>query len=139
MAIPGARDAGMAVRRAGREAGPWIERLARLGYAAKGLVYVLVGFLALRTALGRGGEITDSEGALRTLLDQPFGIFSSWPGTIVSSSSPLARTSALSVTSCSRAISESVSPAARLDGWRGEIVSFSRKKGQKSRKLAFFP
>jgi hypothetical protein len=73
MALPGARDAGMAVRQAGKEAGPWIERLARLGYAAKGLVYVLVGFLALRTALGRGGRIADSEGALRTLLNQPFG------------------------------------------------------------------
>jgi hypothetical protein len=56
-----------------RQSAPWIERLARLGYAAKGVVYTLVGLLALQTALGRGGELTDSGGAFRTILQQPFG------------------------------------------------------------------
>ena len=58
-----------------REAAPWIERLARFGYAAKGVVYVLVGVLAARAAVGAGGEVTDSEGAFRTVLQQPFGKF----------------------------------------------------------------
>ena len=38
--------------RAARKASPWIERLARIGYMAKGAVYVLIGFLALREASG---------------------------------------------------------------------------------------
>jgi hypothetical protein len=34
------------------QASPWLGRLARLGYLAKGAVYVAIGFLALREALG---------------------------------------------------------------------------------------
>ncbi|MDC7785937.1 DUF1206 domain-containing protein [Rhodoplanes sp. TEM] len=49
------------------------ERLARLGYAARGVVYLLVGGLAVMAALGRGGETTGSKGALQTLLEQPLG------------------------------------------------------------------
>jgi len=53
---------------------PWLGRLVRLGYLAKGLIYSLIGVLALRVALGlRGGQLTDPSGALRTLLGQPFG------------------------------------------------------------------
>lgn len=55
------------------EAAPWIKVLAHVGFAAKGLVYLLIGALALLAAVGRGGQTTDSEGALRTLLQQPFG------------------------------------------------------------------
>jgi len=36
-----------------REARPWIKTLARLGYAAKGVVYVLIGTMATLVALGR--------------------------------------------------------------------------------------
>lgn len=60
-------------KRAVRESAPWIERLARIGFAAKGLVYLIIGALALQAALGRGGQTTDSEGALRTILQQPYG------------------------------------------------------------------
>lgn len=56
------------------DAAPWIERIARAGYAAKGVVYVLIGVLAARAAFGdAGGQSTGSGGALRTLLDEPFG------------------------------------------------------------------
>lgn len=58
---------------AAAEAAPWVETLARAGFAAKGLVYALVGYLALQAAIGSGGKTTDSSGALRTLLTQPFG------------------------------------------------------------------
>jgi hypothetical protein len=61
------------VRQALKSASPWIERLARFGYAAKGVVYCLIGLLALMSALGRGGDTTGSRGALQRLLDQPFG------------------------------------------------------------------
>lgn len=48
--------------------------LVRLGYLAKGLIYVLIGVLALGVALGlRGGKLTDPSGVLATLLNQPFG------------------------------------------------------------------
>ncbi|MEM6754823.1 MAG: DUF1206 domain-containing protein [Cyanobacteria bacterium P01_C01_bin.38] len=53
----------------------WIERLARFGYASKGAVYFLVGLLAVQAAFGGGGKTTDTEGALKTLLQQPFGQF----------------------------------------------------------------
>jgi hypothetical protein len=64
-----------AAGQAAHEARPWVERLARLGYAAKGVVYVLVGGLALQAALGPGGKTTDPAGALRTIVQQPFGKF----------------------------------------------------------------
>ncbi|MEO1068748.1 MAG: DUF1206 domain-containing protein [Cyanobacteria bacterium J06638_6] len=51
----------------------WIERLARFGYAAKGIVYVLVGFLAFQAAFSWGGKVTGSKGAFQTIAAQPFG------------------------------------------------------------------
>ncbi|MED7948990.1 DUF1206 domain-containing protein [Streptomyces sp. BE303] len=54
------------------------DRLLRLagrgGFTARGLVYVVVGYLALRIALlGGGSEEADRQGALRQIADQPFG------------------------------------------------------------------
>lgn len=46
---------------------PWIARLARAGYAAKGTIYLVIGLLALRAAFGTGGGTTDSQGALATI------------------------------------------------------------------------
>lgn len=54
---------------------PWVERLARFGYAAKGVVYFVVGLLAAQAALGVGGQITDTSGALQAIVTQPFGKF----------------------------------------------------------------
>lgn len=50
-----------------------IENLARLGYASKALIYGIVGTLAVMAALNRGGQITDTSGALKVVLAQPFG------------------------------------------------------------------
>src|SRR6188768_1771423 len=52
-----------------------LETLARLGYASKAVVYAIVGMLAIMTALNRGGRVTDTSGALRVVLTQPFGRF----------------------------------------------------------------
>lgn len=52
---------------------PVIDVLTRLGFAAKGLVTLLVGVLALRYALREGGGITDQEGAVEWVLRHPFG------------------------------------------------------------------
>ncbi len=52
---------------------PWVERLARFGYAAKGIVYIVVGALATLAAAGMGGETTGTQGAMRSIARQPFG------------------------------------------------------------------
>jgi hypothetical protein len=50
-----------------------LEHLARAGFAARGLVYCLVGGLALLAAIGSGGDAGGGKSALRSLLSQPFG------------------------------------------------------------------
>lgn len=62
-------------RRALGEARPWVERLGRAGYAAHGIVYGLVGLLAVQAAAGAGGATTDTQGALARVVDAPFGRF----------------------------------------------------------------
>ena len=50
----------------------WIRKLARAGYASRSLVYFIIGLFAILSGFGHSGE-TDSKGALRLLLEQPFG------------------------------------------------------------------
>ena len=47
----------------------WRERAS----SAAGVVYVIIGILALKLALGDGGEATDQQGALKTIAQQSFG------------------------------------------------------------------
>jgi uncharacterized protein DUF1206 len=55
---------------------PWVARAVRLGYAAKGVIYLLIGALALLVALGHeGGRLMDPKGALLIIMRQPFGQF----------------------------------------------------------------
>lgn len=61
-------------KRAVSEASPWIERLGRFGYAAKGIVYVLIGWFAALAAAGEGGGLTDKRGVLRWVEDAPYGL-----------------------------------------------------------------
>jgi hypothetical protein len=49
----------------------------RAGYAARGIVYVLVGFLALRAAW-RGGQAEGAQGALASLTDEAWGAALLW-------------------------------------------------------------
>lgn len=62
------RQAGQAARDVVRS--PWVEWLARFGYAARGVVYGLVGLLALKAAFGAGGETTGTEGAIQTIAQE---------------------------------------------------------------------
>ena len=49
-------------------ASPALVMLGRAGYAAKGIVYVVIGALAARAAIGAaGGATTDSRGALSVI------------------------------------------------------------------------
>ncbi|HWW76904.1 MAG TPA: DUF1206 domain-containing protein [Pyrinomonadaceae bacterium] len=59
-------------RRVARAAHPWLVRLGRFGYAAKGVVYVIIGAMAAFGAVG-SEQPKDSRGALTELLRQPFG------------------------------------------------------------------
>jgi Domain of Unknown Function (DUF1206) len=47
--------------------------LAAAGFIARGIVYGLIGCLALGLALGIGGKTTSQQGALRTIGHQPLG------------------------------------------------------------------
>lgn len=51
----------------------WIEPLARAGYAARGIIYLLIGGLALLSVFGQGGSTEGSRGALETLMNSPGG------------------------------------------------------------------
>ncbi len=71
------------VSRAAREVGdhPVVENGARVGYAVNGLVHLLIGWIALQLALGRGGgETADQSGALQTLARSTLGQVSLWLG-----------------------------------------------------------
>jgi len=55
----------------------WVEPLARAGFAARGLVYLLIGGFAVLAAFDRS-DVKGSEGALTTILSQPFGKVLLW-------------------------------------------------------------
>src|ERR1044071_807510 len=63
------------VQRAGDKVGQStaFELLARAGFAARGVIYGIIGILAIKVALGAGGKTTNQTGALKTIAHQPFG------------------------------------------------------------------
>ncbi|MFG2681917.1 DUF1206 domain-containing protein [Streptomyces sp. NPDC048392] len=54
------------------------EGAARAGLTARGVIYLLVGTLALQIALGTGNRQADRGGALAELSDKPFGAVLLW-------------------------------------------------------------
>lgn len=52
---------------------PTLGRLARFGFVARGLVYLIIAVLAIKLAIGESGTTTDQQEALRTIAGQPFG------------------------------------------------------------------
>ena len=55
-----------------------VETLARAGYTVKGVLYALIGILALQTAFGEGGQTTGTKGAIRAVADSTFGTILLW-------------------------------------------------------------
>lgn len=60
------------VKGAARDAAPWLERLARLGFLSRGVVYVLIAWLAARAAFLRRHP-SGTRGAMHALLNAPTG------------------------------------------------------------------
>jgi hypothetical protein len=60
------------------EVKPWVKRLGRMGYLAKGSVYLLIGILAFMAAIGVGGQTTGTKGALASIASKPFGEILLW-------------------------------------------------------------
>jgi Domain of Unknown Function (DUF1206) len=69
--VPGVHDA----RRHGDQAAssPAMGWLARAGLVSRGVVYAIIGVLALKLALGDGGKATNQQGALKTIAHGSFG------------------------------------------------------------------
>jgi Domain of Unknown Function (DUF1206) len=52
---------------------PWFRFVARAGMAGRGVIFLIIGILALKVATDSGGTTTDQSGALAALAQQPFG------------------------------------------------------------------
>lgn len=55
-----------------------LEPLAKVGFVARGVVYILIGVLALDIALGKPAPEADRTGALQAVATQPFGKLILW-------------------------------------------------------------
>jgi hypothetical protein len=53
----------------------WVEKGARFGHFTKGVIYGLIGVLALQVALGSGGRVAGQQEAAQVVGRQPFGVF----------------------------------------------------------------
>jgi hypothetical protein len=60
-------------RQAKEEVLPFLTRLTRFGYVADGVVYLLVGLLALDASLGARSPNVSREEAMRAIVAEPFG------------------------------------------------------------------
>jgi hypothetical protein len=70
------RDARYAARRAGNSR--YVDWLARAGFIARGVMYALIGILALEIAFGNSGHRADQSGAVRVVASTPFGEVLLW-------------------------------------------------------------
>ncbi|MEV0588347.1 DUF1206 domain-containing protein [Nonomuraea sp. NPDC050310] len=61
---------------------PWLAKAARVGFAARGVLYALIGLLALQVAFGAGGKEADKSGAIHLVAAQPFGQLLLWVMTV---------------------------------------------------------
>ena len=72
----GTREARYAARKAGNSR--YVDWLARAGFTARGIMYVLIGVLAVEIAFGGSGHKADQSGAARLVASTPFGAFLLW-------------------------------------------------------------
>ena len=72
----GTRDARYAARRAGNS--KYVDWLARAGFVARGVMYIIIGILALEVTFGNAGHKADQSGAVRVVGNTPFGGLLLW-------------------------------------------------------------
>ena len=60
------------------DAPTWLVVLAKSGYAARGVIYLIIGSLALLKAFGEGGQSAGSKDAISKLLEAPGGQILLW-------------------------------------------------------------
>src|ERR1700733_7209860 len=58
------------------------ERFARAGYVVSGVLHIIMGYLAIRIALGSRGGSADQSGALAAVSAKPGGVAALWAGVI---------------------------------------------------------
>lgn len=54
------------------------QALARVGLTARGVIYILIGWVAILVAIGHTSHETDQQGALQLLVGKPYGLISLW-------------------------------------------------------------
>jgi type IV secretory pathway VirB2 component (pilin) len=54
------------------------QALARAGLAARGVIYILIGWVAILVALGKTTQQADQRGALQLLSGKPYGLVTLW-------------------------------------------------------------
>jgi Domain of Unknown Function (DUF1206) len=76
---PRSRASSRASRQARRAAdSPAVRGLARVGLAARGVIYLLIGWVALLVAFGHTSHAPNQEGALQLVASKPYGLVSLW-------------------------------------------------------------
>ncbi|MGH3208978.1 MAG: DUF1206 domain-containing protein [Trebonia sp.] len=68
--------AGRSARRAAHS--PAMHVLARAGLVARGVIYILIGWVAILVAVGHSSREADQAGALQLLAGKPYGLVSLW-------------------------------------------------------------
>jgi hypothetical protein len=57
---------------------PAVHAVARAGLTARGVIYILVGWIAVLVAIGHSSREADQSGALQLLAGKPYGMVSLW-------------------------------------------------------------
>ena len=80
MVTPTARHKAREAKYAGRRAANsrYVDWLARAGLTARGIIYALIGILAIEIAFGNSGHKADQSGAVRLVASTPLGALLLW-------------------------------------------------------------
>ena len=80
MVTPTARHKAREAKFAGRRAANsrYVDWLARAGLTARGIIYALIGILAIEIAFGNSGHKADQSGAVRVVASTPLGALLLW-------------------------------------------------------------
>jgi type IV secretory pathway VirB2 component (pilin) len=76
--MPSTTTARMSARARRASGSQPVQFLARAGLAARGVIYLLIGLVAILVALGKTGQEADQRGALQLLSGKPYGLVSLW-------------------------------------------------------------